>query len=569
MTILQTISARLERFRSPESRSGGSLNNPSVPLSAAGFLSWLMGGEPTASGEQITVNTALQQITVYACVRFLAAGVASLPVHVYELTDTGRKVSIDHDLAYLLRWEPNDEMTAYTFWECMVGSMALTGNGYAEIIRDQGGRIAELYPRHPQLTEPRRDRFGMLVYETTDGVAEGRTRTIAAKDMLHVPLFSFNGLKGLSPVQLARQSIGLARAAEKYGAKFFGNGGRPSGVLSSSTSLNPAQIDQMKNTWNQAQGGDAAQGTAVLPGEWKYEQIGLAPEESQFLETRNLQRAEIAALFGVPPHKVGDTSRLSNNNHEQMELSVVTDTLRPYITRIEAELMRKLIPRVGRNAGRHEIEFDVSERLRGDFQTRMTGYGVGKQWGFLSTNDVRVDMGKNPIGPEGDVYWAPVNMQNSALLLSTEPTLDQPVGSDPGGDGNKGGKTAAPPSEGERNLLGKYTTAYITVFRDAFQRLAKRDKRDLEAVTALIGPVLASIADAAGAESGLPEEQRQAIVADVLAAMQKRAAKWAADMAEADVDAAAQGEFVKLVRSLHVNLAREAAALKALHEVQA
>jgi HK97 family phage portal protein len=570
MAIRQALSKFVDGLRDPEMTSlelrGNSLNNPSVPLSAAGFLAWAMGGEPTASGETVTLNTSLQQITVYACVRVLSGSVASLPLYLYELLDQGRRRAEDHPLARLLRWLPNDEMTAFTMLEAMVASLALTGNSYTEIERDKGGRAIALWPLHPQLTEPKRSTAGHLIYDTTDGMADGKTRRISAENMLHVPLFSFNGIKGFSPIHLARQGIGLARASEKYGGRFFGNGARPSGILSNQGTLTDKQKQQARESWNQTQGGENTGSVAVLPGQWTYHQIGISPNDSQFLETRGFQRAEISAgIFGVPPHMIGDTTRLSNNNHEQMSLQFVTDTLRPYLCRIESEIVRKLLPTIGRNSGRYLVEFDVSERLRGDFKTTMDGYAVGKQWGFFSTNDVRKDMDRNPIGPEGDIYWAPVNMQNAVRLLDTESIQDQPIGADPNAQQDDGDEP--PPTPAERKMLSRWSRGYIPVFRDGFSRLLKREKRDFEAISALLRPVFRSIGEASAEMNGSSEPVSESVIDDVLRATEKRAAKWPAVSTDDEAGELARQEFLRSMRSIHINVSRELAAARASQQL--
>ncbi|WP_213805750.1 phage portal protein [Granulicella sp. dw_53] len=536
--------------------SGDPLNNPAIPLSTAGFLSWAFSGEPTAAGEQINVHTSLQQMTVYACIKVLSESVASLPVKVYEVLDgKGKKETTNHTLAELLGVAPNDEMTAFSFWEAMVGALALTGNCYAEIQRDAVGRPVALWPLNPLLTEPKRDSAGNLVYETTDGMQQGKFRVIASENVLHVPLFSFDGLKGINPIHLARQGIGLARAAEKFGGRWFGNGARPGGLLSNTGGSvpTPAQMTSMRESWERSQGGENQGTVAVLPGGWTYTPMGINPDDSQFLETRQFQRTEIAALFRVPPHMVGDNSKLSNSNAEQSALMFVTDTLRPYLSRLEAEIARKLLPRQGRNSGRYLVQFDVTERLRGDFSTTMTGYATGKQWGFLSTNDVRESLGQNPIGPEGDIYWSPVNMQNSARLLDTESTLDQTIG----------GPTPLPdavPTTDERSMLERYSSAYITIYRDAFGRLLKRDKRDLSTITAIFTPVLTSIAEAAaGYANGSDAANSSKNIESVCRSMAKRAETYT----EANIDALAQHEFIKAVRSIHILTHRDIAGAKA------
>jgi HK97 family phage portal protein len=397
---------------------------------------------------------------------------------VYELTDNGRKENQNHDLAYLLGVAPNPEMTAFTFWESLVGGLALTGNCYAEIQRDKGGRPVALWPLHPQKTEPKRTPLlpngtgGDLVYETSDGLdgkeSNGQTRTIASADILHVPLFCFDGLKGISPVQLARQGIGLARAAEKQGARFFGNGSKPGGILTTDSEFDDPEMASIKSSWERTNGGDKQGGTAFLPGKWTYTPVGLSNKDSQFLEIRQYQRTEIAAIFRVPPHLIGDTSKLSNANAEQQALTFVTDTLRPYLSRLESEIARKLLSTAGRNSGRFVVEFDVSERLRGDIESQAAGFTAGKQWGWFSTNDIRAKLGENPIGPEGDTYWCPVNMQDSRRLLDTESIQDQPLLSDAKPDEDTTPDTDAAPTPDERSALSRYTSAYLTIYRDAF-----------------------------------------------------------------------------------------------------
>ena len=396
---------------------------------------------------------------------------------------------------------------------------------------------------------PKRAQNGDLVYVTTDGMNDGKQRTIKAENMLHVPLFSFNGLKGFSPIWLARQGIGLAIASQKHGSRFFGNGARPSGILSSEGTLTPKQIAESRESWNQTQGGENNGSVAVLPGNWKYSQIGMSLEDSQFLETRMFQRADIAqGIFGVPPHMIGDTTRLSNNNAEQINLSFLIDGQRPYLCRIESEIHRKLFPQLGRNANRYHAEFDVSERLRCDFKTTMDGYATGKQWGFFSTNDVRRDLDMNAIGPVGDVYWAPVNMQNAERMLDTESVQDQPVGSDPNNPGAGGDDPNKPkaPSAAERNLLGRFTRGYIPVFCDGFTRLLKRDKRDSDAIVALLGPVFRSIADASMEQNGSTEPAPDHVLEDLAKSMAGRAAKWPAQLAESDAAELARTEFIRL-----------------------
>jgi HK97 family phage portal protein len=569
MPIFEALSKFVAEARDPGMTSlelrSNPLENPAVPLSSPALWQWMTGGEPTASGETVNDITALQITTVYRCVRFIAESIASLPLEVWQLATGGREKAIDDDVYYLLATEPNPEMSAFTFKETWFGCCSLTGNGYAQIERNGIGRPVAFWPLHPHKTKPIRVK-NLLMYETSDGMPLGETRQIAPEDMLHIPLFSLGGVMGLSPVGLLRQSLGLAKATEKFGARFFGNGSRPGGaVFNKGPKPDPKVQKEIIESWNQQHGGTNQGKTAFLfGGEWDYKQIGLSPEDSQFLATRMFQRADIAAMWGLPPHYVGDTGRMSGNNAEQEGLRVVTDTFRPYLSRGENEIDRKLMPRQGRSANKKFVKFDVSERLRGDFKTQQEGFAAGVQWGWFSPNDVRKKLGENPGPKELDVYRTPVNMQNAELLLQTESIQDQPVGADP--------NAADPnlPTPQERNLLGSYTQTYIGLFRDAFSRCLKRSKRDHGSISACFQPVLRSIADLAcdrlDPDMSIAAPVQDSLVEDVLRGMEKRAAKWSTDPAE--LEACTATEFLKAVRSIHINASREISAARAAQEVQ-
>ena len=417
-TFRQRLVSYLTRGANPE--------NPSTPLTA--IAKWLNSGSQTVSGESINETVALQITTVRTCITVLAESVASLPCVLYERTDKGRVEAEAHPLHYILGTEPNDEMSAFTFWETMVGANALTGNSYAEIKWTPSNQVGEIYPLNPLITEPFRGSDGKIAYRTRQGMKDGEWRIIKGEDVLHFRLFSLDGLKGLSPITLMRQSLGLTRAAEKFGAKFFGNGSKPGGVLTGPQGLEDWQLKDAKESWEAAQGGSNQGRTAVLAGEWKYMQIGLSPEDSQFLATRTFQRADLAAAFRVPAHMAGDTSKISNSSYEQMNLSFLNDTLRPILTRIEFELNRKLLPQSGRKANKYFVRFDLTERLRADHETTMTGVALARQWSLMGVDEGRIALGMNPIGDNSRL--APINMMNADLI----PTQDTIPGAPGPGD---------------------------------------------------------------------------------------------------------------------------------------
>ena len=579
MGILSTISRVAAALA--EERSNP-LENPAVPLSSPAMWQWLTGGEPTASGETVNEINALQISTVYVCVTFIAQAIASLPFEWWERVKDGRERAIENTIYYLLATEPNPEMSAFTFKETFFGCLALTGNTYAQIERNSAEQPVAFWPLHPFKTKPVRLANNKLVYRTSDGMPLGETRDIQAEDMLHLPLFSLNGIQGLSPIGLMRQSLGLAKATEKFGARFFGNGSRPGGVV---MNKGPKPDEKTKNemieSWNRQQGGSNQGKTAFLfGGEWDYKQIGLSPEDSQFLATRQFQRAEIAAMYHLPPHYAGDTSRLSGNNAEQQNLQVVTDTLRPYLSRAENEFDRKLAPTVGRKANKYFSSFDISERLRGDFKTQQEGFAAGVQWGWFSPNDVRKKLGENPGPKELDVYRVPVNMQAAATLLNTESIQDQPLPGaapkDPANpdlpdpNGSDAGETA--PTPAERKLLGVYAASFSGLYARSFRKLYLRDKRDSGAIHATVRPILRCIADLALEMASAAAESREAIaealVDDVVKGMDKRAAKWPAGLEGIAIDELAGPEFLKAVRSIHINASKELSAAHAAQEVQ-
>ncbi len=408
------LSAILERRDSLESQA--------VPLTSAAAFGIVFGGEPTASGEVITEANALQVSAVFTCVRLIAESVAGIPLKVYERTAQGKVESFDHSLSYLLTVQANPDMSAVTFIESLVAAVALTGNGYAEIVFDASKTPIALWPLNPLRTQPKRLDNGTLVYETPG--PNQTVRTLSADDVIHVPLFSFDGLKGLSPIQLARQTLGLASAQLKSGARFFGNGSKPGGILAPKNPIDAKQGAQMRESWEQQAGGINQGRTIVLPQEWSYTAIGMSLEDAQFLQARGFSRNEVGALYRVDPHYLGDTTRQAAANHVQMALSLIQDTLSPYMTKIVQEVMRKLLPATGKVRSRFFVAFDHAERLKADYKTTLEAIAVGRQWSILTIDEGRAQLGLNPVGPDqgGDTLMVPVNMIDSRRFPEWLPT---------------------------------------------------------------------------------------------------------------------------------------------------
>lgn len=386
---------------------GQARDKPMDKAADAGY-SFLFGR--TTSGKPVNERTAMQTTAVYACVRILAEAVASLPLHVYEYQDDGgKKLVHDHPLYYLLHDEPNPEMTSFVFRETLMSHLLIWGNAYAQIIRDGAGRVLGLYPLLPDKMEVQRDDKGNIYYvysrnsDENPMFKEYGNIKLKAEDVLHIPGLGFDGLIGYSPIAMAKNAVGMTLACEEYGASFFANGANPGGVLEHPGVLkDPSKV---RESWNSVyRGVSNAHKIAVLEEGMKYQQIGIPPEEAQFLETRKFQINEIARLYRIPPHMVGDLDKSSFSNIEQQSLEFVKYTLDPWVIRWEQSLQRSLL--LPREKGKYFIKLNVDGLLRGDYQSRMNGYAVGRQNGWFSANDIREMENMNPIPDEegGNLY---------------------------------------------------------------------------------------------------------------------------------------------------------------------
>ncbi len=375
--------------------------------------SFFMGG--STSGKRVNERSAMQMTAVYSCVRILSEAIASLPLHLYRYNeDGGKEKAIDHPLYFLLHDEPNPEMTSFVFRETLMTHLLLWGNAYAQIIRNGKGEVVALYPLMPDRMTVDRDGNGHLYYEyqtSSDDAPtmKGCTVILRPSDVLHIPGLGFDGLVGYSPIAMAKNAIGMAIACEEYGAKFFANGANPSGVLEHPGTLkNPAKV---RDSWSAAFGGSSnAHKVAVLEEGLKYTPISISPNEAQFLETRKFQIDEIARIFRVPPHMVGDLEKSSFSNIEQQSLEFVKYTLDPWVSRWEQAMIRSLLSQTEKPT--YFLKFNVDGLLRGDYQSRMNGYATARQNGWMNANDIREleNLDRIPAEDGGDLYLINGNM---------------------------------------------------------------------------------------------------------------------------------------------------------------
>ena len=375
--------------------------------------SFFMGG--STSGKRVNERSSMQMTAVYSCVRILSEAVAGLPLHFYRYTDNGGKEkAADHPLYFLLHDEPNPEMTSFVFRETLMTHLLLWGNAYSQIIRNGKGEVIGLYPLMPDRMNVERDSKGQLYYEYTVSMddaptVKGSTVVLPPTEVLHIPGLGFDGLVGYSPIAMAKNAIGMAIACEEYGAKFFANGAQPSGVLEHPGTLkDPSRV---RESWQSTFGGSHnANKVAVLEEGMKYTPISISPEQVQFLETRKFQINEIARIFRVPPHMVGDLEKSSFSNIEQQSLEFVKYTLDPWVSRWEQSMARSLL--TPEEKKQYFVKFNVDGLLRGDYQSRMNGYAVGRQNGWMSANDIREleNLDRIPEELGGDLYLINGNM---------------------------------------------------------------------------------------------------------------------------------------------------------------
>ena len=389
----------------------------------------------------------MQMTAVYCCVRILSEAVASLPLQFYRYTDDGGKEkAVEHPLYFLLHDEPNPEMTSFIFRETLMTHLLLYGNAYSQIIRNGKGEVVALYPLMPDRMAVDRDGHGRLYYEYTvydsDDVAgrkgtdkTGKTVRLKPYDVLHIPGLGFDGLVGYSPIAMAKNAIGLAIATEEYGSKFFANGAAPSGVLEHpGTIKDPSRV---RESWQNTFGGSGnANKVAVLEEGMKYTPISISPEQAQFLETRKFQIDEIARIFRVPPHMIGDLEKSSFNNIEQQSLEFVKYTLDPWVSRWEQAMVRALL--TPEEKRKYFFKFNVDGLLRGDYQSRMNGYATARQNGWMSANDIREleNLDRIPAEQGGDLYLINGNMtklEDAGIFAGgNDGPAEESAGGDPG-----------------------------------------------------------------------------------------------------------------------------------------
>jgi len=405
----------------PSGMSGSSsLSNPT-----AWFMQMLSGGGKTKAGTLINDQTALNISTVWGCVRAIAEDCSRLPLKVYRRKPDGTKeLKPDHRIVRMLNLQPNPETTALLARECMTAHAVLRGNGFAEIERTNGGDPVNLWPLHPSNVSVER-RGGRIVY-----VVRGETggeKVLDASQVFHLRGLGGDGLMGYSVVKVARDSMGLTAAAEEVGSRFFGNASRPSGLLTHPGKLSPAAKSQLETDFNALSSGVQNSGKNILLQEGlTWTKVSVDPKDAQFLETRQFQVPEMCRWFRMKPHKIADLSRATFSNIEHQDLEYVGDCLMGWLVRWEQEAAIKLLTTQEIDRG-FFVEHVVAGLLRGDLKSRYDAYAVGRQWGWLTANDILKKENENSLGEEGDQLLVPSNMTTPKLLAEGPKPKPAPV----------------------------------------------------------------------------------------------------------------------------------------------
>lgn len=460
-----------------------------------------------AGATNVTPNNALAIAAVYACVRVLAESVASLPLKPYRRTARGKEVALTHRLYDVLHDMANPEMTSFEFREMMMTHLCLWGNHYSEIELSGRADVLALWPLQPDRVRMDRDEAGGLVY-IYDSPGSGQV-TLPAYRVFHVRGLASNGLKGVSPIGVARNTLRLAANVEQFGASFFDNNATPGGVLEHPGKLSQAAYTRLKESWEERHSGPANAGKpAILEEGIKWASTGMPMSDAQFLETRKFQVGEIARIFRVPPHLIQDLDKATFSNIEHQSLDFVIHSLRPWLVRIEQAITRCLIGPMERK--QLFAEFSVDGLLRGDIKTRYDAYAVGRNWGWLSRNDVRRLENMNDI-EGGDDYLTPLNMTVLGEAGEAEPLaqIEEPVSDAASGPDAASASANANDNAGSAGSNEAGARSLDLWIADAVARIEARTAEDRDYakhgawVTDVLTPVCAALYNGHGSDAAL------------------------------------------------------------------
>lgn len=448
--------------------------------SAASPADWLVsafGGRRSASGQSVTADSALTNTAVWNAIRILTGATAGLPLILYKRRpDGGKERATTHPLYTLLHDAPTERLTSFEWREMLGGHLELRGNAYAYIEHDRRGVVTALPALHP-------DRMSLLIapddtlwYKYQPRV--GPQLTFKEEEILHFRGFSSDGLVGKGPIEVAREAIGVAMAAEEHTAKFYANDATPGGILKHKGKLSQDAYDRLKQSWDARFGGSGnAWKAAILEEGMEWTSMTMSRRDAQYIETRKFQIEEIARIFDLPPHMLKSMDRATFSNIEHQGIEFVTWSLRARLVRMEQRLNQALL--LEHERGTYFFEFLVDALLRGDTAGRYAAHKIGRDGGWLSADEVREIENMNPLPDgQGKIYLQPLNMAT---------TQDDPAKKDPPKEPKKPAAAAAEDEDDEEDpedLTARMLAASVPVLTDAFARALRKEllasRRQLE-----------------------------------------------------------------------------------------
>jgi HK97 family phage portal protein len=369
------------------------------------------------SGDNIDQETALKYTAVFACNKVLAEAFASTPAMLYRKKKDGeREISNDLAIYDILHNEPNEEMSPFNFKETCMTSLNLGGNSICERLVNNRGQLVGLYPYNYTKVEIKRDQdTKKLIYI----VSEGTNKRVLTRDQVfHVPNISIDGIVGLTPISYAASAIRLGICYEQFGVNFYQNGANPSGAFKHPGTLSEEAFNRLKKELKHNYTGLRNTGTPmILEDGLEFQQFSIKPADAQLLESKAFQIEDICRIYRVPQHLVQMLGHATFSNIEQQSLEFVMYTILPWFNRWEDNINMQLLTPAERKAG-YYIEFKMDALLRGDITSRAAYYAQGRQWGWLSVNDIRRLENMPPI-PNGDIFLQPLNMGEAGKVQET------------------------------------------------------------------------------------------------------------------------------------------------------
>jgi HK97 family phage portal protein len=378
------------------------------------YIKGFLSGEDLPGQQTVDTEMAMKYSAVSACVRVRAETFASVPMLLYKKTDDGRKQVTDLPIADILHGCPNSEMSPFGFKETLMTNFDISGNTVCHRLVGGTGTLLGLYPYNHSAVKIERDKeTKKLIYVIGSGSEQ---KKLQRNEVLHVPNLSFDGVCGLSPISYAAQSILLGVSYEKYGVNFYRNAALPSGVFESPSPLSEPAYDRLKKGIKENYTGLKNSGIPMLLEEgMKWQQVTINPIDAQLLESKYFQIEDIARIYRVPQHLIGLLEHATFTNIEHQSLEFVMYTMLPIFKRFEDSINCQILTSDQRKNG-YYVEAKIDGLLRGDSKTRADSYAMGRQWGWLSANDIcRLENLPN-IGTQGDIYLTPLNMGDSAHI---------------------------------------------------------------------------------------------------------------------------------------------------------